>query len=224
MILSCCPWKGGVMKTIILDFGSGNTCRNDIKILFPMIDALAKIDKKRVCIIKWQLFKDAGNNCPLSETIFDIAYHYAADKGFKTTASVFDYKSLKFLLKYDIPFVKIANDKKLYKIIDYIPKEMPVVISHNGVDVVMETFFHKINFLSCVSKYPSDIEQYEKIFSQDDLHHGISDHTCNSELYQKYNPNFYECHFKLPSSTGLDAGPFARTPQKIMEMLNYDTN
>ena len=51
-------------------------------------------------------------------------------------------------------------------------------------------------------------------------YHGpISDHTTDFQLYNKYKPKIYECHYKLEDSTGLDAGEFARTPEQLAEIL-----
>ncbi|MFA5715059.1 MAG: hypothetical protein WC998_04935, partial [Candidatus Paceibacterota bacterium] len=102
------------MSQIILDFGSGNTHKNNWDYLKRMIDELKAVDTgKHEIIIKHQLFKAAGDNLPLDPWVFDAAYDYAKKLGYKTTSSVFDLESLKFLLNYDIPFVKIANRRDL---------------------------------------------------------------------------------------------------------------
>jgi hypothetical protein len=38
-------------------------------------------------------------------------------------------------------------------------------------------------------------------------------------LFRKFEPEIIEMHYKLPDSTGLDAGPFARTPEQLAEIL-----
>ena len=44
---------------IILDFGSGETCNNDVGTAYRMIDELEKVDTRRHnVVIKWQLEKD----------------------------------------------------------------------------------------------------------------------------------------------------------------------
>jgi hypothetical protein len=62
-------------------------------------------------------------------TVFEYAYYYARDKGYKTTASVFDEFSLYCLLKYNIPFVKIANRPDLYWLAGEVPRKIPVYMS-----------------------------------------------------------------------------------------------
>jgi hypothetical protein len=46
---------------IILDFGSGNTCRNDKGIVKDMIQSLGQ---REGIIIKWQLFQHLPPNIP----------------------------------------------------------------------------------------------------------------------------------------------------------------
>jgi len=191
---------------IIIDFGSGNTSQNSCKIIDKMIDTLAEYDKKRQSIIKWQLFRAAGRNVPLLYNKFDYAYSYAAKLGFKTTASVFDAESLGFLLRYPIPFVKIANGYHTHEFLKGVPEKIKVIIS--GLD------------MSCISEYPATIEQYESKFKEKDLKAGISDHTTDWTLYKKYKPKIYEFHFCLDDSTGPDAGPFARRPKQLKEFFN----
>jgi hypothetical protein len=47
----------------------------------------------------------------------------------------------------------------------------------------------------------------------------ISDHTTSWDLFNKYNPEIIEWHYKLSDSIGLDAGDFARTPEQLKEVL-----
>ncbi|MFA5317464.1 MAG: hypothetical protein WC369_08590, partial [Dehalococcoidales bacterium] len=48
---------------------------------------------------------------------------------------------------------------------------------------------------------------------------GISDHTVDFSLWRKHRPPIIEWHYGLPDSTGLDAGPFMRTPEMLREVL-----
>jgi sialic acid synthase SpsE len=215
-------------KQIILDLGSGNTHKNRWEYCKKMITACKNIQKELKnyeIIIKHQLFKEAGDNKPLSQNLFDKAYTYAYNNKLKTTASVFDKESLMFLMEYDIPFVKIANNKKAKALIDYIPRGLPIYISLDNIEEIKQ-YQHLNNAvkLLCISKYPATGADYEiKFGGSDDLHsfinygYGISDHTINFGLYKNYQPDFIEWHFKLSDSTGLDAGEFARTPEQIIE-------
>jgi hypothetical protein len=210
-------------KTIILDFGSGNTCKNDKLYIKKMYDELKKIDlnNNKKIVIKWQLFKCAGENIPLTHDSFRFAYNYGVGLGYDVTASIFDMDSLKFLLTENkfLPFIKIANNRELDYLIDEIPGYIPVYVSNN---YCVTTYNRKMSYdksFFCVSKYPTYIEKYEKL----PLFHSccISDHTTNFELYYKYCPEIIEWHYKLKDSTGLDTGAFARTPEQLKEVLFF---
>jgi len=201
----------------ILDFGSGNTCQNDWMYVKRMIDEFYKIFREKKCkkeiVLKWQLFIHSENNIPLNRKIFETAFFYAWGIGFQTTASVFDESSLTYLLDFDIPFVKIANQEKSQKIKGWVPDDYKVIKSVGKPEDV------GLNSMCCVSKYPATVEDYEKTFFKTDLKKGISDHTIDWTLYHKYQPKIYECHYALDDSTGLDAGPFARRPSQLREVL-----
>ena len=188
-----------------------------------MVDELVKVDsRKHEVVIKHQLFTEAGENTPLQLSVFDFAYWYAEQQGYQTTASVFDLDSLNFLLTYDVPFIKIANRPDLYWLAGEVPRKVPVYMSVGSYGIPIP---FKVNVrLMCVSKYPATIEEYEKeFFAYLDTkylgYNDISDHTATLELYNKYKPKIYECHYKLADSTGLDAGSFSRTAEQMAEIL-----
>ena len=209
---------------IILDFGSGNTCKNDPDYIIRMIDELDAVDsRKHEVIIKWQLFnRNIGKNEVLQSWAFSHAFNYATTKGYRTTASVFDKEALKFLLGFDVPFIKLANRPDLYWLAGEVPRKVPVYMSVGSYGIPIP---FKVNVrLMCVSKYPATIEEYEKeFFAYLDTkylgYNDISDHTATLELYNKYKPKIYECHYKLADSTGLDAGSFSRTAEQMAEIL-----
>jgi len=217
------------MALIILDAGSGNTCKNDGNYIKKMIDELVKVDTgKHEVVIKWQLFRDAPPNTRLDYYSFDFAYKYAKSKGYKTTASVFDKRSLSYLLHFDIPFVKIANRPDLYWLAGEVPRKIPVYTSvgvkGKTVWVTNDWINTDIETLACVSEYPATFQQYEEKFGSDLgytslLYRAISDHTTNFDLWHKYSPKIIEWHYKLADSTGLDAGEFARTPEQLKAIL-----
>ncbi|MFA6056288.1 MAG: N-acetylneuraminate synthase family protein [Thermodesulfovibrionales bacterium] len=228
------------MAKIILDAGSGNTCRNDWNYTKRMLDELKKVDSgKHEVIIKWQLFKEAGDNIPLDRTIFEMAYVYAQQLGYKTTSSVFDKESLDFLLQFDVPFVKIANRRELDWLIGKIPREIPIYVSVGSQDEYRlvdnggetEYFGDNIIQLCCISSYPATLQEYEDKFLYKQLflpenkwetgflNNAVSDHTTDFELWHKYQPEIIEMHYGLPDSTGFDAGPFMRTPEMLREVL-----
>ena len=204
---------------IILDFGSGETCRNDIGIVRKMIDALVDIKPKKKVVIKWQLFANFPQLIPLRKEIFHDAQSYAYQHGIETTASVFDYESLEFLLHYDIPFVKIANLKDIYYLVDLVPRGIKSVVSYSDIETYkLVKQMHNVYPLACVRKYPSNEDDY-KHFSSKQMKYGISDHTKGFGLYNKYKPKFYETHYKLNDSVGLDNGPWSKTPEQLKEIL-----
>jgi sialic acid synthase SpsE len=227
----------------ILDFGSGNTCKNDLAIGTEMIDRLAEVipeDKRDNVLIKWQLFDEAGDNTPLDKTMYGkFVFHALAKYKIKSFASVFDVGSLQYLLTASIslPFVKIANNDSVRHLVSHIPRGVPVIMSFGTDDDWMlekivqadvtspitrppnnECRAGNVYPLACISKYPATLQQYEDRFTPDFLSFGISDHTDDWVLFVEYTPRVYECHFKLPDSTGLDAGVFARTPADIKDI------
>lgn len=209
------------MAEIIIDAGSGNSCKNDLFYVKRMLDELKAVDTgKHNITVKWQLFKQAGDNIPLNHLTFDHAYRYAEMLGYKTTASVFDIDSLKFLLNYDVPMIKIANNRDLDYLIGEMPRKIPVYRScASGREWGKN--YNSLNMI-CVSKYPATVEEYEDAFEIAhllDFGWGISDHITDFTLWHKYQPEIYEVHFKLEDSTGLDAGPFSRTPEQLKEIL-----
>lgn len=206
------------MAEIILDFGSGNTCKNDKRIVKQMLEALRDIDKgEHDVVVKWQLFKEAGDNIPLDYKLFDYAYFYARMLGYPVTASVFDMDSLDCLLNYDVPFVKIANRRDLDWLVNHVPRRVPVYLSSDDPYYRLNGARGDRRILACVSKYPAMPEEYE----QQGLFRGcyISDHTTDFKLWHKYKPEIIEWHYRLEDSNGLDAGPFARTPAQLEEIL-----
>lgn len=190
------------MSRIILDI-SANTHKNNWDYLKLMLDEVKRVDtRKHEIIIKHQLFEVAGANIPLDTDIFYKAYHYAKEVlGYQSTSSVFDLLSLKCLLNYDVPFIKIANNRKLDWLIGEIPRKIPVYVSRSTGDKLDKT---KATLLCCVSNYPANKNDYK--FNGEDLKFAISDHTTNWDLFNKYQPEIYEVHYKLEDSTGLDAG------------------
>lgn len=206
------------MSVIILDFGSGNTCKNSEMYIKKMYDQLKEIDHGRYeIIVKWQLFKQAGENIPLNLEVFDFAYQYGTRIGYKVTASIFDLDSLKRLLTYKIPFVKIANNRKLDYLIKHIPDDLMVYISSNLPVIVPDRKKNTYKQLWCISKYPAVMSDYDKF----QLKQGccISDHCIGPGLFHKYNPFIIEWHYKLENSSGLDAGDFAKTPEELSKLL-----
>jgi len=220
------------MSTIILDLSSGNTCRNNKTIVKQMIDAIKAIDAgKHEIILKAQLSIPDGINLPLDHEIFDFMYRYGNEQGYKVTSSVADLESLKFLLQYDIPFVKLPNDRKLDWLIGEIPRKVPVYISYGTFDEYDEYNVRKregITTLACISKYPAEAKDYVDTFGLINIRcerklsnlRRVSDHTCGLELFKKYQPIIWEKHFVLEHDpNNPDGGLFAILPCELAEIL-----
>ena len=203
---------------VILDFGSGNTCCNRFDYVRSMVEALCEVDTHRQCVIKWQLW-EAGTEpqcVRLDHKVFQFAFEIAQESGFRTTASVFDKPSLDFLLGYDIPFVKLANRPYLRHLARYVPRGIPIVASYHWLDKHdLDPFYSSITWMRCISRYPAKAEDYNFTGMEE----GFSDHTIGLDLWRKYHPVVWEKHYRLPDSTGPDAGPWAITPSELVEVL-----
>jgi len=204
----------------IVELGSGNTCKNDPAVVLELIDGVVDADTgKYPLVFKMQLFKEVPPNVPLDLTVFEEAYHYAAEKGYGLTASVFDLGSLSYLVEnFNVPFVKIACRNELYPLAAKVPRETPAVVSYPSTPEMRKN--KHIIPLCCVPKYPAAIEEYERRFPADYLAAGISDHTTGFELFEKYQPEWYEKHIVLRrSKSNPDAGPFAATVKDLEGVL-----
>lgn len=210
---------------LILDCGSGNTCKNDTAIVREMIDTIHDIDTgKHEIILKWQLFESAPPNIPLERDVFDYAYRYASELGYETTASVFDESSLEFLQGYDVPFIKIACRPDLYYLADKIDNcyvSIPAwLLGMHDLYLTMTSIYNGVFFMACISKYPAIISDYEKAFPPRLLKSAISDHTIGWDLYNKYKPAILEKHFvHKREADNPDAGAFAVTAEELKEIL-----
>ena len=228
---------------IILDVGSGNS-NPDIKTAKKIIDSIANVDKKRVCILKYQIWAEdnpQGKNKRLTHEIFEFAYKHATQKGFKVTASVFDLKSLDYILNREklsngdkrlysynfcVPFIKIANRRDLYWLIEKTPRTMPVYVSYDSLGYLPPLSEIDKRF-ACISKYPALSGDYFYSFEKrgcnnDWMPDYISDHTVGLDFMKTmmlHGVKSWEKHFKLDDSTGPDAGAFAITPKELKEIL-----
>jgi len=206
------------MSTFIVELGSGNTCRNNVKRLCRMIDAVTEVDTEKYEVqFKLQLFWAAGNNIPLSRQVFDYAMEYAAGLGYKLSASVFDEDSLLWLLDSDPPFVKLACIPELHHLAALVPESVRVYCSFPADPGPLPA---NVWPLCCVREYPATIEQYEASFSEAYLWTGISDHTPGWGLLDKYQPEVYEKHVvDFREDSNPDAGPFSVTIEELRGIL-----
>jgi hypothetical protein len=130
---------------------------------------------------------------------------------------VFDLPSLDWLLSwplpYELPFIKIANNRELDWLIGEIPRKYKVYKSVSTMKEYYDDREGGVYPLFCVSEYPANIKGYPKTVRR------ISDHTIGLRLWHRNYPSILEKHYKLSDSTGLDAGDFAITPSKLKEIL-----
>ena len=202
----------------ILDIGSGNTL-TDTETACKIIKTIQDLQIPN-SYVKFQLFKEAGDNIPLNTEVFKRASHYAHVIGMPMGVSVFDEESLDVGIHSGaIGFVKLANNPKAHKLLDKIPEADRAIISTD--DPNFKVSRSNTDIIYCISKYPAEEKDYDKF--GDKLKKGMSDHTTSWNLFKKYQPKIYECHFCLPESKGLDAGKFARRPKDFKEILNLQT-
>jgi sialic acid synthase SpsE len=205
------------MQRIVVEFGSGNTCKNDRGRIREMIDAVDSLDgQQREIVFKWQLFKSAPPNVPMTHEAFVFAWQYAWGRGYKTTASVFDTESLDFLLRFDVPFIKIACRPQLYELAKNI--RVPVYMSFS--DMVSASNY-EVTPMACVPEYPATLEEYERRFSAADLQRAVSDHSPGWDLFWKWRPGIIEKHVvDFREDGNPDAGPFAVTIDELSEVIS----
>ena len=211
-------------KYIILDLGSGETCKNSHGEIRKMVRSVADLQKQtdKEIIIKWQLFSYIPGMESLAPANFGYAYECAKDLGIKTTASIFDTSSYCILQMFEIPFFKIACRINCYHLIQLISPKDKIIVSVDSCqtgDILKKDFHDKnISFMYCVPEYPANKNKYESFF-WGNLSYSMSDHTVGFDLYHKYQPLWYEKHFYLKGQTGPDCSDFAANEETIKEIL-----
>jgi sialic acid synthase SpsE len=200
---------------LILDVGSGRSLK-DRFVVQDVVDAIKEVDSgKHQIVLKAQLFKEAPPNIPLDPLLFDSLYNYGTKVGYKVTASVFDVPSLKFLLNYDVPFVKIACRPDLYWLIGEIPRKVPVIVSHDMRQDEWDGSRYEVQWMSCIPEYPAKVSDYG-----DSSFEAVSDHTVGWEIFNRPMNKIVEKHFVMERDPGNpDAGPFACDPESLREIM-----
>ena len=200
---------------IILDVGSGNSLGSDPRYTESVVNAIKEVDSgKHEVILKAQLFQDQPPNKPLRQLVFDRLYDYGAQVGYKVTASVFDIPSLKFLLNYEAPFIKIACRPDLYWLMGEVPRKVPLYVSYAGNPGATQ-WGEGVTWLFCIPHYPARKEDY--LIARPTI---LSDHTEGLDLFKELKPTIWEKHFVLErEADNPDAGPFAIGLAELKEIL-----
>jgi hypothetical protein len=212
------------MATIILDI-SPNTHKNNNVIIHRMINDLKKIDnRKHEIIFKTQVFKEAPPNLPITPEALNFFGFCAKLAGYQWTASVFDLDSLELLMKYEehLPFIKIPCRPDLYWLAGEIKRKIRIyrsISSQTFNQAIDGDMLSKDYNMCCIPDYPAEMNKYEYEFGNVMLWSAISDHTIGFKLWKEYTPHIIEWHYKEPTSTGPDAGPFAKTLEDLKEVL-----
>ena len=206
------------MGTIILDLAP-NTHKNQIGYIKKMIDAIVEIDThKHEVIFKHQLFEKSATNVVLDRLVFTKAFEHAHIKGYRTTASVFDWPALRFLMTFKVPFIKIACNEKYHWLIDEIPRKYEVYVSclRDRFKYMYSEYGEDIMLMECVPKYPAELEEYEG-----NEYRYYSDHVAGLGLWYRDEPEIWEKHYVLHKnkSDNPDSGEFACTPEELRNIL-----
>jgi len=222
------------MIEIVLDV-SANTFKNDVNYFKRMVDEIKKIDSKEYKItFKTQLFEPTSkaaevNECLLHDTFIEM-HRYCNQSGYQLTSSVFDLYSLKFLLEFNIPFVKIACRPETYFLLGFIPRKIHVYISTDCRKNCSDfPYYGNEHLLECIPEYPASEEDYLKhSFQKGRWELNISDHTPGMYLFKKFvdykkmeeGTYIFEMHYVLErDAKNPDAGLFAKTIDELRGML-----
>lgn len=187
------------MGIIILDLGSGNGRGNVIQYQREVIDYINFIDRHRhKIILKYQLFQKARPNIPLDPKVFDECFAYGTRLGYQVTASVFDKPSLKFLLEYPVPFVKIACQRDKYPLVGEVKRRIDVLVSVEAKDTEAQAHLTCCRLLLCVPDYPAAVKSYG-VIERFSWYAGVSDHTEGLELWKSNHAKveLWEKHFTM---------------------------
>lgn len=165
---------------------------------------------------------------------------YAKNRGILFTASVFDTEGVDFLIKLQVPFIKLASsDLNNTELISYVAqKHIPLIIS-TGMASLEEVsrsanIYLELNnpsfltILHCVSVYPCELEK-SRLFRIPELRNlvgcsvGFSDHTLTSKAVCAAIPlgiEYVEKHFTLDKSLEGFDHKYASNPYEFIEYVS----
>ena len=163
---------------------------------------------------------------------------YTKQKKLKFISTPYDIKSLKFLIKLKVDFIKFASSDLInYPMLEIARKsKLPIIISTgmstlNEVEETINFLLKKnknITVLKCTSSYPAPInsvnlknlDSLREIF-KNRVNYGFSDHTLGSVAAitsLKYGVKFIEKHFTLNKKS---YGPDHNASMEPFELKNY---
>jgi len=232
---------------------SANTHKNEPilveEIICSLKHELTKCQKKYKTIpkivIKSQNFLKAGENVPIKPHIWEFIYKLARCNEFECAASVFDIPSLRMVERKSTPFIKIANQPELRQLINW-SDHTTFHVSFSHIDCSnfcsqQRKRGKKVIPFFCVSQYPAKYEHYldeskNIMLCRTGTHpsFSVSDHTEDERLLdavvkkrkKSLNidwPVLWERHLIYEGASGLDAGPWAITPNDLelyIEVIN----
>lgn len=174
----------------------------------------------------------------LSFDKFQKLKNYTIKKKLKFISTPYDIKSLKFLIKLKVDYIKFASSELVnYPMLDIARKsKIPIIIStgmstfnevKDSINFILEKN-KKLIVLKCTSNYPAKIDSVnlnglnslKKIF-KDDIKYGFSDHTLGSIASitsLKYGVSFIEKHFTLNKNA---VGPDHKASMNPIEFKNF---
>jgi sialic acid synthase SpsE len=209
---------------IVLDVGSGATLP-DYAAVDRIVDAVKHAwASDNDVVLKAQLFTNIPPNKPLELPVFDHLYTKADKADIKVTASVFDEQSVKFLLGYPVPFVKIACRPDLYWLGNLVPRGIPLYVSYDCRDPnAAGKIPEKADVaLACVPEYPAQFNDYRSWVRWS----GVSDHTAGLYLFQEIHRDtteitVWEKHLveRRGDPKNPDSGEFALECMELVDVL-----
>lgn len=165
---------------------------------------------------------------------------YSSKKGIPFTASIFDKEGVDFLVKLNVPFIKLASsDLNNIDLIKYISsKNIPLIIStgmatikeiNNSVKAFLEKGdLNNLSILHCVSVYPCSLDK-TRLFRIDELKSnfkcniGFSDHTTNSKaacVAVSKGVRFLEKHYTIDKTMDGFDHKYASSPEEFEKYVS----
>jgi sialic acid synthase SpsE len=202
----------------------------------------------RICVPKkqWHVTKDTRwgemsyidykERMEFGKEEFDIIDAYCEEVGIDWTASVWDDESLRFIMDYDIPFLKVASPTitdydLLHKIADY---DIPVIMStgmSNEMEIKNAAFMLENNLASilyCKSIYPTmdedvqlmGIYRLQSMFPEIEI--GYSGHEIGylpSLMARMLGVNIFERHITLDTGAMGTDHKISLDPKMLQEFV-----